>query len=525
MDVRKLKDKGYDAYTKRKYDKALKYFTEALKKDPTDIRVQQRVADILVKVKKIDEAVKIYKQVASLYAKKGFLMQAIGVYKLILQVEPNADDVKELLSELYADRKEPEETVAAPSIISDKMKDKKEKIDQQEEDLPEIQEESDNDEEFSEADIDFDEAGIPDVMLDGDSEESQKEEEPEQDEESVVKEPEPEQKSVEVEEEELDISMEDDFDVEVEVPKEDDIDNILSQFDLEKDLSINDDEMSELLDTLPKIQLFSQLKKEEFHDIIDQVELKKFNDGDVIIKEDDTGKDFYLIVEGEVEILKNVNGNNIPLATLGEGSFFGEFAFLTGAKRSASVVSSGVTNVIEFTEDMMNGIIKKYPHIAEVLVEFYRERILSTMLAISPLFQHFDPSDRRTLIDQFEFIEFAEDKEIIKEGDEGDGMYLIMFGKVKVTKKGKSDEEVELATLKEGDFFGEISLLTKGPRTASIITLEKTGVFKLSSNDFNQMIMMYPQILEVTYSFKEKREVEMKKMFSGNDELNKMGIV
>jgi len=37
--------------------------------------------------------------------------------------------------------------------------------------------------------------------------------------------------------------------------------------------------------------------------------------------------------------------------------------------------------------------------------------------------------------------------------------------------------------------------------------------------------MMYPQILEVTYSFKEKREVEMKKMFSGNDELNKMGIV
>ncbi|HEC79855.1 MAG TPA: cyclic nucleotide-binding domain-containing protein, partial [Firmicutes bacterium] len=62
---------------------------------------------------------------------------------------------------------------------------------------------------------------------------------------------------------------------------------------------------------------------------------------------------------------------------------------------------------------------------------------------------------------------------ICKEGDKGDSMYIIYEGAVKITKRAH-DKETTLAVLKEGDFFGEMAIIDREPRSASAIAEGET---------------------------------------------------
>ncbi len=70
-------------------------------------------------------------------------------------------------------------------------------------------------------------------------------------------------------------------------------------------------------------------------------------------------------------------------------------------------------------------------------------------------------------------------QEIVKEGDEGVGFFLISDGKVEVTRKG-----VSLATLGQGSFFGETALLDHHRRSATVRAIEPTSCITLLRSDF-----------------------------------------
>jgi len=70
-------------------------------------------------------------------------------------------------------------------------------------------------------------------------------------------------------------------------------------------------------------------------------------------------------------------------------------------------------------------------------------------------------------------------QDIVKEGEEGVGFFLISDGKVEVTRKGES-----LATLGQGSFFGEMALLDHHRRSATVRAVEPTSVITLLRSDF-----------------------------------------
>ncbi|MCR9292407.1 MAG: cyclic nucleotide-binding domain-containing protein [bacterium] len=80
---------------------------------------------------------------------------------------------------------------------------------------------------------------------------------------------------------------------------------------------------------------------------------------------------------------------------------------------------------------------------------------------------------------------FAAHQRVIREGESGDKFYLIRTGSVAV-KRGP--QESQIATLKSGDFFGEMALLTGEPRNASVDTLEETTLYSLSQEQFQKAI-------------------------------------
>ena len=73
---------------------------------------------------------------------------------------------------------------------------------------------------------------------------------------------------------------------------------------------------------------------------------------------------------------------------------------------------------------------------------------------------------------------------LVKQNDDGIGLFVIMSGKVKVTKTTGDGSEIDIATHGPGDFIGELSVLDGAKRTASVVAVEKTECALLTSWDF-----------------------------------------
>ena len=83
---------------------------------------------------------------------------------------------------------------------------------------------------------------------------------------------------------------------------------------------------------------------------------------------------------------------------------------------------------------------------------------------------------------------------ILLEEEEGDTLFVILKGKVKVTTFSESGKEVIFSILNEGDFFGDMSLLDGKPRSATVISIEESELRLIRRSDFNKLIETHPGI-------------------------------
>ncbi len=88
---------------------------------------------------------------------------------------------------------------------------------------------------------------------------------------------------------------------------------------------------------------------------------------------------------------------------------------------------------------------------------------------------------------------FAKGSVLFREGDAGDEMYIVQSARVAIKKKVKDGDTV-LATLEKGDFFGEMAILERLPRSASAEVVEDGDLIVISSEVFGDMIKANPEI-------------------------------
>lgn len=93
-----------------------------------------------------------------------------------------------------------------------------------------------------------------------------------------------------------------------------------------------------------------------------------------------------------------------------------------------------------------------------------------------------------------EEVDFSENQEVIKEGDPGETLYLIIEGRVAVFKQQDDGGEIELDRMDAGDYFGEMALFEDIPRTATIRTVAPSRMLMLHKQEFKEMVREYPQI-------------------------------
>lgn len=101
-------------------------------------------------------------------------------------------------------------------------------------------------------------------------------------------------------------------------------------------------------------------------------------------------------------------------------------------------------------------------------------------------------------------LEYEDNVAIVAENDIGYGMYVIYQGRVLVVRKGN-----KIAELETGEFFGEISLVTRAPRTATVKAVENCQVFELSWRAISAITECFPQLMQAMQAAAAKRMEEL----------------
>ena len=128
-----------------------------------------------------------------------------------------------------------------------------------------------------------------------------------------------------------------------------------------------------------QVSIFSDLTEEEIQALSSATKRRTFRSGEVIFHRDDPGQVLYMIKEGKVKIcIISPDGQEVSLAVLGKGEYFGEFALLDGLPRSTDAIALERVECYTLQRSDFLNAIQKNPKIAILVLEALSKRLRAT---------------------------------------------------------------------------------------------------------------------------------------------------
>ena len=456
--VQKLKLKADEAYQQMKWKKALELYQEASEQIPNDVRMAQRMGDLLRRLNMKDEAIEQYKKAAKLYSSDGFWAKAIAIHKMILELDPNDVSIRRQLAETYSAQGAETKSrgtfsASVPSIPSTEER-AAISISGEE---PRTMNDRPQDESFIGGTVSIS-GGEP---------------------------------------------------------------RTLDQPPAGPQPHLYDNPLGAPLRKFGSIPLFSEMSADELAAVLERLAIRRYPPGALVCEEGDIGSSMYIIAEGVVEVFtKDGEGKRLLLSQLRGGDFFGEFGLLTNGQRNASVQTKTDLELLEISSADLDHISNRYPRIWNVLEDYLRKRMIDTIVVKSSVFRVLTEEERQRMTDLLKLRKFKLDDVVMEQGSDGDEMFFVKSGKLLVTvQEGK--ERVVVGELGPGDYFGEMAMLTGKPRTASVRVKSEAELFSFARKDAALVLKGNREVLTRLKSKMDERTRETTEVFNSYKEARK----
>lgn len=211
--------------------------------------------------------------------------------------------------------------------------------------------------------------------------------------------------------------------------------------------------------------LFEDLSTFQLQLVHQKLVIKEYVPGEMIVNKNISNDHFFLIKAGGVaETLSDKTGQECVLRVLSEGDFFGEKALMYSSLPTLNYVASTVTTLVTLS--------RKDFRLVLAATENEKRREYEKFLRKSTLGKLLNNNDEVRVADVLDEVAFEEGDVIIHHGENyhaGMKFYILMTGEVEAIIQTKNlDGWIRYGTLKEGDVFGERSLLLHEPRSITI---------------------------------------------------------
>jgi hypothetical protein len=125
-------------------------------------------------------------------------------------------------------------------------------------------------------------------------------------------------------------------------------------------------------------------------------------------------------------------------------------------------------------------------------------------IVVSPLFRDFSVDEMVAVIQGLKLLSFERGDVILREGQAGNSLYMLTAGKVRAFAK-RDGKQAKLGDLEEGAFFGEVSILTGRPRSATIAALTYCELLELDRPTLDSIAQRHPHVMDVLKEFAQQR--------------------
>ena len=268
---------------------------------------------------------------------------------------------------------------------------------------------------------------------------------------------------------------------------------------------------------------------------------KTFSNGEIIIKQGDTGNTFFQLLEGKVGVYKNYEqADQVQVAILEQGQYFGEMAVIENYPRSTTVVAEGDVKVIEIAAEELNEYISQNPDkILEIMKllgkridamtndyneakkvldeirlsnsrdkyqSFFNNMIQQSIFLSAKNFRLEKPS-AESLREAAEKVSGQKPENavtysygtiIFKQGEVGKCMYIVHSGSVSIYSNYGANNELKLAEITPVACFGEMGMILDEPRNATAVAENNdTEVEIIRAEDLENLFRSSPEKIDM----------------------------
>ncbi len=242
------------------------------------------------------------------------------------------------------------------------------------------------------------------------------------------------------------------------------------------------------------------LNVENFQELASKAVLEEVAAGKVIFKQGETDRKTIYLLEGDV-VINGGDGQKL----LSGGTEAARHPLDNHQPRQTTVTAKSNCTLTKFDSDLLD-ILLTWDQLSgievnEIQVEEDDDEEggdWMTRILQSQAFLQVPPANIQAMFMRMQEVPVRAGATIIKQGDDGDYYYIITSGQAKVTRASKTGSELKLATLNEGDAFGEEALLSDSKRNANIIMTTDGSLMRLSKEDFNELLKE-PMLSWVSY--------------------------
>lgn len=255
---------------------------------------------------------------------------------------------------------------------------------------------------------------------------------------------------------------------------------------------------------LRKLDVFSHFSSAQFVELEACASLSRFAAGSMVISEGESAHEIFVVRKGQIRLYRQTSYGEFTLANLDNGALFGEVSFIDGSPRSLNALTNGDAKLVVLQPEALSAMTQrdqgfnaalywafwkslsqKLRQTNENLTQFFSDTghassVEAPKTTELPGETGIDLKARRAVFQEHKLsnmeinflaslskaMKLGPQERIFQEGDEGDAMYVVVEGRVMISKDIPGAGEEALAFLERGDFFGEMALIDKQPRSA-----------------------------------------------------------
>lgn len=258
---------------------------------------------------------------------------------------------------------------------------------------------------------------------------------------------------------------------------------------------------------------------ERWDALVPNISFTALQEGETLFHQGHKSENLFVVLDGElklqlpIEATAEASANEFYLHSRHKGETAGDFAVLNGGAHLVTAIAAKQTTVARFPRFAFESLADIDPsilaHVYDTAAELSRRVTLAKVFL--DMFGDIHTDLMNELLDATEIRHYASGDVLMHEGDEADGLHIVVSGRLQVETINENDKSIVLAEVRAPETVGELALLSDSARSATVFAIRESTVAFLNKHQFDELIAQRPDMLLPLARLIVQRHVEKKK--------------